>query len=246
MPADPLTWQNAAVLVDKPLSWTSFDVCGKLRGALRIKKVGHAGTLDPQASGLLIICIGKGCKKVDCFVAMEKVYTGTLRLGEATPSFDAETDVSERRPWQHLSEADLAAARDSFLGDTMQLPPMYSAISVKGQRLYLAARAGETVERQHRAISVSRFDLWRDKPGAQDVHFRVTCSKGTYIRALAHDLGQAVGSAAHLVALRRESIGEHCVSDAWQLADLVAAIHEQREALGVPKGAPISSVANQQ
>ncbi|BDA42161.1 tRNA pseudouridine synthase B [Coccomyxa sp. Obi] len=223
-------WQNAAILVDKPQDWTSFDVCGKLRGALKIKKVGHAGTLDPMATGLLIICTGRGTKQIDDFVAMEKAYSGTLRLGQATPSYDAMSEIDEELPWDHITDEDLEAAKQAFLGDILQQPPMFSAIKIKGERLYKAARRGEVVERQSRPVTIHSFELRRDDENKQDVHFRVACSKGTYIRSLAHDLGRAVGSAAHLTALRRESIGTHSVADAWTVPDLVAAAQAAREA----------------
>ncbi|CAL8468151.1 g7690 [Coccomyxa elongata] len=222
-------WQNAAILVDKPQDWTSFDVCGKLRGALKTKKVGHAGTLDPMATGLLIICTGRGTKQIDDFVAMEKAYSGTLRLGQATPSYDAMSEIEEELPWDHITDEDLESAKQAFLGDILQQPPMFSAIKIKGERLYKAARRGEVVERQSRPVTIHSFELRRDEENRQDVHFRVACSKGTYIRALAHDLGKAVGSAAHLTALRRESIGMHNVADAWTVTDLVAAAQAARE-----------------
>lgn len=241
VPEDPRIWQSSAVMVDKPLGWTSFDVCGKLRGALKIKKIGHAGTLDPQATGLLIICIGNSCKRVDSFVAMEKEYSGILRLGQSTPSFDAETAPDSDVQWQHLTDLQLADAAASFVGDIQQLPPMFSAVKIKGQPLYVSARAGIDVERQPRSCIISRFHVKRCKEGGRDVAFSVTCSKGTYIRSLAHDLGQKLGSAAHLVALRREAIGAHTVATAWQMSDLVAAIDLQRKALRLPPGVPISS-----
>lgn len=237
VPADPAAWENAVLLVDKPQGWTSFDVCGKLRGALaallrkknREVKVGHAGTLDPMATGLLIVCVGRGTKAVDAFMAMRKEYSGTLRLGEATPSYDADTAVEERLPWEHITDEALLSARDGFLGELQQLPPMYSAIKVGGQKLYEAARKGKEVERTPRTVTVDQFDLRRDDSDAQSVHFRVVCSKGTYIRSLAHDLGRALGSAAHLTALRREAIGEYRVQGAWDVQQLAAQIAEQRQ-----------------
>ncbi|PSC71200.1 pseudouridylate synthase transporter [Micractinium conductrix] len=237
IPADPAAWDNAVLLVDKPKDWTSFDVCGKLRGTLaallrkknREVKVGHAGTLDPMATGLLIVCVGRGTKAVDAFMAMHKEYSGTLRLGEGTPSYDAETPVEEALPWEHITDEQLLAARDGLVGQIEQLPPMYSAIQVGGQKLCNAARKGKEIERQPRAVTVDRFDVWRDAADAQSVHFRVVCSKGTYIRSLAHDLGRAVNSAAHLTALRREAIGEYSVGAAWQVADLAAQVAAQRQ-----------------
>ncbi|PRW57095.1 pseudouridylate synthase transporter [Chlorella sorokiniana] len=236
VPTDPAAWENAVLLIDKPQEWTSFDVCGKLRGALaallkkknRDVKVGHAGTLDPMATGLLIVCVGKGSKAVDAFMAMTKEYSGTLRLGEGTPSLDAETPVDERLPWEHITDEELLAARDGFLGEIQQLPPMYSAIKVGGKKLYEAARKGKEVERQPRTITVERFHLRRDEADRQSVHFSVVCSKGTYIRSLAADLGRALGTAAHLTALRREAIGEYSVQGSWQIQDLADQVHKLR------------------
>lgn len=228
LPPNMETWQNAMVLIDKPQEWTSFDLCGKLRGALKIKKIGHAGTLDPMATGLVIVCVGKGTKHVDTFMAQEKEYTGSLRLGESTPSYDKESAVDATSPWEHITDAELLVARDRFLGDIHQVPPMFSAIKIKGAKLYELARKGESVDRPARAVSVSKFDIWRDEDDAQNVNFRVVCSKGTYIRSLAHDLGHAVGTHAHLTALRRERIGEFTVGDAWGIVELAEAVRAQR------------------
>ncbi|KAG2499566.1 hypothetical protein HYH03_002511 [Edaphochlamys debaryana] len=225
--------ENGVLLVDKPLSWTSFDVCNKIRWMLKflgIKKVGHAGTLDPNATGLLIVCTGRGTKFCDDFMAEDKVYSGTLRLGEGTASYDAESEVSERQPWEHITDADLEAACARFTGELMQVPPMFSAIKVGGQKMYQVAREGGHVELPPRAVRIDSLRLWRDAANPQEVHFHVACSKGTYIRSLAHDLGRALGSAAHLVALRREASGEHAVGAAWALPDLVAALTAAKEA----------------
>lgn len=229
------------MLVDKPAGWTSFDVCAKLRGALRTKKIGHAGTLDPMATGLLIVCTGRGTKWVDFFQAQVKGYTGSLRLGEATPSYDAETEVSERSAWEHVSDSALQSAASTFLGSISQVPPMYSALKQNGVPLYVKARAGVVVERAPRQLLIERFDVERAVAGGPDVRFAVvrrgalrlgwlpltrapqTCSKGTYIRSLAHDLGAALGTHAHLTELRRVSIGDHAVDNAWPLDVLIAA-----------------------
>lgn len=229
-PPSPECWQNMVLLMDKPKGWTSFDVVGKTRSMTRkfgVKKVGHCGTLDPDATGLLILCIGKATKLVDNFVGMDKVYTGVMRLGEATPSQDAATPVETFSQWEHVTDAQLADAARSFVGEITQIPPMYSAIKVGGERLYKAARRGEVVERKERKVVVSSFTVERDLGDAQFVKFKVECSKGTYIRTLAHDLGAALGSAAHLTALRRESIGEHLVGDAWTTGALFEACGPQ-------------------
>lgn len=245
----PDSWEAGTVLlIDKPQGWTrhvfpsqlgpgctdslldSFDVCAKLRGALQRRKlkVGHAGTLDPMATGLLILCTGKATHWLDHYQAQEKEYSGTLRLGEGTASYDAEIAVSERSDWTQVSCAQLAAAALTFVGDILQTPPMFSALKRDGVPLYKLARQGEVVERAQRQLHVARFDVWRDSPTSQDVHFTVVCSKGTYIRSLAHDLGRALGTHAHLVALRREAIGPHRVADAWQLQTLTTLINASR------------------
>ena len=233
-PADAETWQNMVLLVDKPPGWTSFDVVGKTRGISRalagVKKVGHCGTLDPMATGLLILCVGKATKLVETFTGMDKRYTGTMRLGEGTPSQDACTDVDEVLPWEHVSDRLLTLEARKFVGDVVQIPPMYSAIKVKGERLYKAARRGETVERKPRNCVVTAFEVTRDAEDPRLVHFDVACSKGTYVRTLAHDLGRALGTVAHLTALRRESVGEHDVKDAWTVDALVEACAPALEA----------------
>ncbi|KAG2433130.1 hypothetical protein HYH02_012831 [Chlamydomonas schloesseri] len=225
--------KNGVILVDKPLGWTSFDVCGKIRNMIRfleVKKVGHAGTLDPNASGLLIVCTGKGTKFCDDFQAQDKEYSGTMRLGEFTPSYDAESEVSERSAWEHITDAELQAAAAKYVGDIMQVPPMFSAIKVGGMKMYQLAREGQALDLPPRPVTISSLRVWRDESSRQDVHFYVHCSKGTYIRSLAHDLGRALGTHAHLVALRREASGDYRVRDAWQMADLITEINSRRDA----------------
>lgn len=213
--------EPALILVDKPKDLTSFAVVRRVRRLAGIKKVGHAGTLDPMATGLLIVLIGRGATRLqDRFMAMQKLYSGTLRLGETTPSFDAETDVTERRDASAVSDEMLERARRTFLGEILQTPPMYSAVKVGGERLYRMARRGEEVQRQARTVAIHRFDIIARR--GTDVDFEVECSKGTYIRTLAHDLGEVLGVGAHLVALRREAIGEYRVRDAWPLEELEA------------------------
>lgn len=244
LPEGLSVWDNAVLLIDKPKGWTSFDVCGKLRGALaallrrkpRQIKVGHAGTLDPMATGLLIVCVGKGTKSIDTFVSMRKEYSGTMRLGEATNSYDADGTISETLPWEDLTDSALEAARDKFLGEIDQIPPMFSALRVGGKRLYEAARQGKEIERTSRKVIIDSFEISRNPEDRQCVDFKVVCSKGTYVRSLAHDLGKAVGSAAHLIALRREAIGDLRVENAWNLEGLVAAITEHRNRLKNERG----------
>lgn len=216
---------GATLLVDKPKDWTSFDIVNKIRYALRQRlgvkkiKVGHAGTLDPMATGLLIICTGKATKTLADLQGLSKCYTGTILFGGSTPSFDAETEIDEHFPIDHITEAALEQARQQFLGDIAQVPPIFSAIKVDGQPLYKKARRGESVEIQPRNVHIYRFELTRI--ALPEVDFAVQCSKGTYIRSLAHDMGKAVGSGAHLTALRRTEVGEYKLDDAWQLEELI-------------------------
>ncbi len=216
---------GSLLLVDKPTDWTSFDVVNKIRGHLRralgVKKikVGHAGTLDPMATGLLLICTGKWTKKLAQMQGMDKGYTGTLRLGATTPSYDAETEVDQTYPYEHLTVEDLETARRQLTGPLEQLPPVFSAIKVDGQPLYKRARRGEKVAVQPRPVTVHEFALRRiDLP---DVDFYVHCSKGTYIRSLAHDFGKLLDSGAYLTALRRTWIGPYPIENAWDLEELV-------------------------
>ncbi len=214
------------LLVDKPKDWTSFDVVNKIRFRLKhllgVKKikVGHAGTLDPMATGLLIICTGKSTKKLHEFQGLDKTYTGTLQLGASTPSYDAETEPDVHYPTEHITEALLKENTQQFTGEIDQIPPMFSAIKVDGQPLYKKARQGIKIEIKSRQVRIDEFTLTNIT--LPDVDFRVTCSKGTYIRSLAHDLGQAVGSGAHLTALIRTSIGDFKLEDAWDLEELIA------------------------
>lgn len=224
------------MLVDKPKGWTSFDACNALKGALRclgVPKIGHAGTLDPEATGLLIICSGAATKRIDDFMGMPKEYSGTLKLGEGTPSLDAETEVEERLPWEHLTDDDLRRGASELTGDILQVPPMFSAIHHQGRRLHELAREGVVVERPPRPVTVHRFAVERDAADRQMVHFVVECSKGTYIRTLAHDLAVRLGSTAHLVALRREAIGDSRVGDAWGAEELRDGLFEAMRAAGV-------------
>ena len=212
------------LLVDKPLDWTSFDVVKKIRNNVRIKKVGHAGTLDPLATGLLIVCTGKKTKSIERFMADEKEYTGTIQIGATTPTYDLESDVESQTPFEHIMSEQLETTRKKFIGAMDQKPPIYSAIKVKGTRLYELARRGEDVELKPRPIIISEFEL--TKVDLPSIEFKVVCSKGTYIRSLAHDFGQALGCGAYLAALRRIRIGKHKVSEASQLEQLINMIRE--------------------
>jgi len=183
--------------------------------------VGHAGTLDPLSTGLLIVCVGKATKLADRYQAMTKVYSGTMRIGETTPSLDAGTPVSDEAPWEHIQEQDIrSAVVNSFLGDIMQVPPMYSAIKVKGERLYTKARRGEEIVVPPRAVKVYDFQLKLSSQNRQEWDFYIVCSKGTYIRSLCADLALSLGSCAYLTSLRRERIGSLSVQDAWPIEEL--------------------------
>ncbi len=221
---------GAMLLVDKPQDWTSFDVVNKIRYRLKHRlgvkkiKVGHAGTLDPMATGLLIICTGKMTKQIDTFQAQEKVYTGTITLGTSTASYDKETPVEETFPIDHISPEMLEEHRQKFVGPLAQLPPMYSAIKVDGQPLYKKARQGIKLELKPRPVHIYDFDLTRVE--LPEVDFYVRCSKGTYIRSLAHDLGKSMDSGGHLSKLCRTKIGEYSLENAWNLEELIEALEK--------------------
>jgi tRNA pseudouridine55 synthase len=211
--------------IDKPLHWTSFDVVNKVRIQLCRKlgikklKVGHAGTLDPLATGLLVICTGKFTTKIDTFQNETKVYTGTFTIGSTTPSFDLETEIDARFPTEHITPDLLEAARQQFLGEIQQYPPIYSAVKVNGKPLYESARQGKSAEIPSRQVHVFEFELTR--VALPEIDFRVVCSKGTYIRTLANDFGKALQSGGHLSALRRTQSGEIRVSEGWVLEDFL-------------------------
>ena len=205
-------------LIDKPLDWTSFDVVNKIRWNIRkaydLKKikVGHAGTLDPKASGLLLVCTGKMTKSIDQLQAQEKTYTGTIKLGVTTPTYDLESEEDQTFPTAHLTEEIIHEATKQFIGEIEQFPPMHSAIKVDGKRLYELAREGQEIERKARKITIHDFKITKiDLPF---VDFECNCSKGTYIRSLAYDFGKAVNSGGYLTALRRTKIGDFDVINA--------------------------------
>ncbi|MCL5126925.1 tRNA pseudouridine(55) synthase TruB [Algibacter sp. L4_22] len=216
------------LLIDKPLTWTSFQVVNKLRWEIRqafnIKKikVGHAGTLDPLATGLLVICTGKMTKQIDTFQGQIKEYTGTFILGGTTPSYDLESEVNETFETSHITEDLIYGTTAKFIGDIEQFPPIFSALKKDGKRLYEYARAGETVEIKSRKINVSEFEI--TKIDGLNIDFRIVCSKGTYIRSLAHDFGKALQSGAHLSALRRTKIGDFNVNDGDSIEGFIASL----------------------
>lgn len=193
------------MLINKPLEWTSFDVVRKLRAQMKIKKVGHAGTLDPLATGLLILCTGKYTKRINEYMAQEKEYTGTITLGSTTPTYDLESEPEHFKDYTAITREQLEAVKEQFTGEIWQVPPIHSAIKKEGKRVYELARRGEQVELQPRKITIKEFEITGIEMPL--VHFRVVCSTGTYIRSLANDVGAALGIGGHLSGLCRTRIG---------------------------------------
>lgn len=232
------------LLVNKPIRWTSFDIVGKIRSCIGGKsiKVGHAGTLDPLADGLLIICTGKMTKQIDNFQALTKEYTGKLRLGATRPSFDMETEIDARFPYEHIDRKILEEKIETFKGAIQQISPTYSARRTQGVRAYEKARLGETIEIAPREVFIDAFEILDfDLP---DVQFRIKCSKGTYIRSIARDLGHSLDSGAYLSQLTRTAIGDFTLENAWELGPLFEEIQNQ---LGTNlKRHPISLEENKQ
>ena len=219
-------YKNGQVLlIDKPLTWTSFQVVNKLRWEIRQRfnikkiKVGHAGTLDPLATGLLIICTGKQTKQIDTYQGQFKEYTGTFTLGGTTPSYDLETEIDNTFPTAHITEELLHETTKQFIGEIQQKPPIFSAIKKDGKRLYELARKGETTEIKERTVTISSFEITEIK--LPEVGFRIICSKGTYIRSIAFDYGKALNSGGHLSALRRTKIGNFSVDDALSVEEFI-------------------------
>ena len=210
---------EGVLLVDKPIDHTSHDVVARLRGKLKTKRIGHAGTLDPAATGLLVMLVGKATKISQYLMSVEKEYTGTVKLGEVTNTQDAEGEVMETRPVPAFTEAQIKAVLDGMKGDQYQMPPMFSAIKIDGVPLYKRARAGEDIEREPRFIRIMEFDLLRWE--SPELDFRVKCSKGTYVRTIAHDIGQKLECGGHLKNLRRTSSGELHVDQALTLDALL-------------------------
>jgi len=212
------------ILIDKPTGWSSFKAVYKIRQAAGVKKVGHAGTLDPLASGLLIICTGKKTKEISQYQDFEKTYTGTITLGQSSPSMDLETEITSTKSTDDLTSKQILAVRDTFIGKITQIPPMYSAVKVNGKSLYKIARKGKTVERQPREVTVTSFDI--KKLSLPNIEFEIVCSKGTYIRSIANDLGDTLGCGGVLSSLRRTKIGSYSVDDALDTNELVENLKE--------------------
>jgi tRNA pseudouridine55 synthase len=210
--------EGKVLLINKPLYWTSFDAVRKVRNLVRTKKVGHAGTLDPLASGLLIICTGKFTKKINEYMAQEKEYTGTITLGATTPTYDLESEPQDFKTIDHITKEMLEAATRPFTGIIQQVPPIHSAIKVEGKRVYELARKGIDVKLEPRQINISEFSITNIELPV--VHFKVVCSTGTYIRSLANDYGAQLGCGGHLSSLCRTRIGNFNLSDAMTIEDL--------------------------
>ena len=220
--SQPIIDVGELILIDKPLTWTSFDVTKKLKFAGKFKKIGHAGTLDPLATCLLILCTGKMTKQIDNYQAKEKEYSGIFVLGKTTPSVDLETEFDAEFPTEHITEEVINSALEHFRGKISQIPPIYSAIQVNGKRLYELARKGITesdIEIKSREVHVMKFEI--DASNFPELSFLIVCSKGTYIRSLVRDFGIACGSGAYLKVLRRERIGEYLVKDALTIEEFI-------------------------
>ena len=217
--------EGTALLIDKPIEWTSFDAVRKIRNLIKIKKVGHAGTLDPLATGLLIVCTGKYTKKINEYMAQEKEYTGTFTLGATTPTYDLESKPENFKPIDLLTATEIKKATNGFIGEISQVPPIHSAIKKDGKRVYELARKGIEVKLDPRTITIKEFEV--DTSALPVISFRVVCSTGTYIRSLANDFGAALGCGAYLSSLCRTRIGNFCVEDAYSIANFEIAIKER-------------------
>lgn len=217
------------MLIDKPLDWTSFQAVKKLKYATGIRKikVGHAGTLDPLATGLLIICFGKATKKIEGIQGQTKEYTGKFTIGATTPSFDLETEPEDFKKFDHITPEIIAEARLQFLGEIQQYPPIFSAVKIDGQRAYKAAREGKTVEVKPRFVTVHEFDI--TEVNLPEISFRISCTKGTYIRSIANDFGKALDTGAYLSSLRRTKIGDYDVQNALGVLEAAELLNKNRE-----------------
>ena len=224
--------KGQVLLIDKPLNWTSFDVVNKLRYAILKKhnlkkfKVGHAGTLDPLATGLLLVCVGKATKTINQYQGLDKEYTGSFYIGATTPSYDLETAVNENFDTKHITPELILKTAQNFIGKQQQLPPIFSAVKKNGKKLYEHARKGEYIEISPRDIEIKAFEILSVK--MPEVQFRVRVSKGTYIRSLAYDFGMALGSGAYLSALRRTKIGDFDVKNAINIEDWVTNFNDEK------------------
>ena len=217
--------EGRILLINKPLQWTSFDVVRKIRNTIKIKKVGHAGTLDPLATGLLIVCTGKFTKRINEYMAQEKEYTGTFVLGATTPTYDLESEPANFKSIEGITEEYIYETAKKFTGEIMQMPPIHSAIKQKGKPVYLLARKGVDVVMEPRRVTIKEFEI--TSINLPVVSFRVVCTTGTYIRSLAHDFGQALGCGAYLGSLCRTRIGEFTINDAMGMEEFIASVNRQ-------------------
>lgn len=217
------------ILFDKPANWTSFDVVAKVRSLVKVKKVGHAGTLDPLATGLLIVCTGKKTKEISDYQNQSKKYSGIITLGKSSPSMDLATNITERPLPENLTEEKIFEVRDKFLGKIEQIPPMFSAIKHKGKSLYKLARKGKEIKREARQVEIYSFEI--SKTDLPDLHFEISCSKGTYIRVIANDFGNELGCGGILSLLRRTEIGDYKVDDAYEIDEFSSMFESVRNNL---------------
>ena len=217
--------EGQLLLIDKPYKWTSFDVVKKLRYALKVKKIGHAGTLDPLATGLLLIGTGKWTKKLEQLQGLDKSYEGIIEIGKTTPSYDLETPFDSKTDFDQLTESDLEAARRKLTGPIEQVPPAHSAVKIDGERAYKKARRKEVVQMKVRSVKIHRFDIQANLP---EITFRIECSKGTYIRSMAHDFGQLLGVGGYLKSLRRTRIGDYHVDEAKSVEAFLKELQRER------------------
>ncbi len=225
--------QGKVLLINKPLRWTSFDVVRKVRNLVKIKKVGHAGTLDPLATGLLIVCTGKFTKRISEFMAQEKEYMGSFTLGATTPTYDLESEPVNFKPFDHLTDEEIKKATSRFTGEIIQVPPIHSAIKQQGKRVYELARQGKEVVMEPRKLFIREFEI--TDISLPVISFRVVCSTGTYIRSLAHDFGQILGCGAYLSSLCRTRIGEFKIENAMSMEKFEKIIANEKNESAIKK-----------
>ncbi len=221
--------EGEIILADKPLGWSSFKVVYEIRKAIGAKKVGHAGTLDPKASGLLILCTGKKTKDITKFQDLEKTYTGTILLGKSSPSMDLETEISEENSVEGITRNDVLKIKDQFLGTIDQIPPMYSAAKFQGKSLYKLARKGKVVDRIAKKVTIYKFEI--TEFNLPEVHFEIVCSKGTYIRVIADEFGKKLGCGGLLSSLKRTNIGQYSIEDAVSVREFIEKLRTSRSDL---------------
>lgn len=232
---------DGVLLVDKPTDHTSHDVIARLRGILKMKRIGHAGTLDPMATGVLVVLVGKATRASQYLMSLDKEYTGTIKLGAVTNTQDAEGEILETRPVPPLTEAEVRATAQSFIGDQYQMPPMFSAIKIDGVPLYKSARKGEEVEREPRFVRISSFELTRIAP--PEIDFVIRCTKGTYVRTIAHDYGAKLGCGGHLASLRRTATGKFAIAQCLTLDQIQAMTLPEIEKRLIPMYEAVPSFA---